>query len=522
MKRYLLALLFAIFTPATAFGATIFLTNTSDTINTFRTNVNTSLTNLNNAFGSSPFNFGSSISNYSTSTVSTTTSIWTQGVFFSSSTKQASQFPYASSTAFTVSDLFATNATTTFLFAALSSTTQLFANNATSTFLFTSNASTSIFWGAQLSSCTGSGSKITWASGTFRCETDQTGNNAPQFTVTFKNTWSTTTLATTSSIWTQGVFFASSTSFSIFPYASTTAITAVTASTTNLYVSSAPNALALMGVDGLLGKYGGAAACTNQVVTAISSVGATTCTSVANAMLTNSSVTVTAGTGMAGGGAVALGSAVTLYQVSNVSTSTSPTTNFVPYWTNTNGTPASLGSDTDLQFDGGKMTVTSASSTNLTASGFFGIPFATSLTLIASGQLGVNTNSIASSSLDFYDGTAQRHLPDVRDMRVTFINYPTNGTGTTTIPVPASIHGFTVVGAYCWSMEGSTNKFTARIGTGYSTSTYLVSSTTANAIGFTKMSLSFNAGQSVYLEFGSFTSTATTSAACNFPNRYDY
>ena len=56
------------------------------------------------------------------------------------------------------------------------------------------------------------------------------------------------------------------------------------ASTTNLVISDAPSALLLTGAAGSVGKYGGAAGCTNQVVTAISALGATTCTTVAGAM----------------------------------------------------------------------------------------------------------------------------------------------------------------------------------------------------------------------------------------------
>lgn len=49
---------------------------------------------------STDFTFGTS--NFSTTTAATTSSIWTKGVFFSTSTTQASQFPLASSTLFSV------------------------------------------------------------------------------------------------------------------------------------------------------------------------------------------------------------------------------------------------------------------------------------------------------------------------------------------------------------------------------------------------------------------------------------
>ena len=93
------------------------------------------------------------------------------------------------------------------------------------------------------------------------------------------STFNTTTSATSSSIWTQGAFFASSTvAASQFPYASTTAITAATASTTNLIVSGIHSALFSAGADGTASAYGGASACgSNKFVTTISAVGATTC-----------------------------------------------------------------------------------------------------------------------------------------------------------------------------------------------------------------------------------------------------
>lgn len=124
------------------------------------------------------------------------------------------------------------------------------------------------------------------------------------FDVTLLNSFATTTDATNTSIWTKGVFISSSTvQANQFPYASSTMHSMTIASTTSFYDSGAPNALALMGVDGLLGKYGGAAGCTNQVVTAISSIGGTTCTTVSDAMLASTFVktlTVTTGQGVSG------------------------------------------------------------------------------------------------------------------------------------------------------------------------------------------------------------------------------
>lgn len=243
MKRYLLALLFAIFTPATAFGATILLTNTSDTINTFRTNVNTSLTNLNNGL------LGTTLS---------TTTPWTVG-----------QIVYV-----------ATNG----------AVTSVATGTVSSSGGITTTGSRYVIGGALSVSCdVASGSQPGCLSSTDWTAFNNKSSFAYPFTVFALNTFNTTTAATSTSLWTQGAFFASSTKqASQFPYASTTVITAAIATTSALYVSNAPNALALMGVDGLLGKFGGSSGvCTSQFPTSISALGALgTCTSVADAFIT--------------------------------------------------------------------------------------------------------------------------------------------------------------------------------------------------------------------------------------------
>jgi hypothetical protein len=132
--------------------------------------------------------------------------------------------------------------------------------------------------------------------------------------------------------------------------ASTTLIadnaTTTNATTTNLDVSGYTRLGNITGLalttSGVVSAYGGASACTNQVVTAISASGATTCTTVGNSYLTNSSLTVTAGTGLSGGGSISLGSSATVALLSYLSTSTAETATYVPVWTTTNHTPAQL------------------------------------------------------------------------------------------------------------------------------------------------------------------------------------
>lgn len=76
--------------------------------------------------------------------------------------------------------------------------------------------------------------------------------------------------------------------------------TSTNATTTSLAVTAVKSALVLNDSNGVLTSYGGAAACTNQVVTALSATGASTCTTVANAMLANSTIS-----GVALGGTLA-------------------------------------------------------------------------------------------------------------------------------------------------------------------------------------------------------------------------
>ncbi len=149
--------------------------------------------------------------NFGTTTSATSTSLHTAGVFFASSTTQASQLPYASTTAITVSGT--------------ASTTNLNISGISGALLKTVNgvvtaavAGTDYVTGTQLS-------------------------NANPFTTVVH--FGTTTSATTTSIRTAGVFFASSTvAASQFPYASSTAISVSgRASTTDLTISSVLSSL---------------------------------------------------------------------------------------------------------------------------------------------------------------------------------------------------------------------------------------------------------------------------------------
>lgn len=163
------------------------------------------------------------------------------------------------------------------------------------------------------------------------------------------------------------------------------------ASTSNLTVSSIRSALLLTGATGIASGYAGTS-CTNQAFISLSATGGAGCGTflqsignfstttganlsfsttttgfngltlgqtigasangllftptitgtLNNAGLTNSSITITAGTGLAGGGTVALGGTVTVYDTSSISTSSADVRGQLAAWGSTNGTPASL------------------------------------------------------------------------------------------------------------------------------------------------------------------------------------
>lgn len=217
--------------------------------------------------GGADFTFGSLT--FSTSTAATTTSLWTQGAFFSSSTVASSVFPYASTTAITSVTASTTNlnisgATTlqslatganrfVFItsvgvvstvpipltvnngatgFASFTPGDMLYASAVTSLAKIASTTSGTVLalvngiptWTAT----TTFSAPLTYSNGAVSCATC----TAFTFPWSALTTFSTSTSATTTSVWTKGVFFSSSTvatstfdgpalfgAASIFPYA---------------------------------------------------------------------------------------------------------------------------------------------------------------------------------------------------------------------------------------------------------------------------------------------------------------
>ena len=243
----------------------------------------------------------SHLNDFATTTSATNTSIWTQGVFFSSSTVAASQFPYASSTALTAGNLFATNATFTNALPIASGGTNassfttsgnaLYYNgtslltaptNSAITIPYASSTGLSVtselgvssggdinfeagasegIWGigrqfgtltklmltgntlnflARVSSSGDTqGFAFVGLSGATAGELSATGNLYLKNSLRVGTTSATGGAAIQGNVFLAGNITSTSSLASIFPYASTTAITATTASSTNLIVSSA-------------------------------------------------------------------------------------------------------------------------------------------------------------------------------------------------------------------------------------------------------------------------------------------
>lgn len=163
--------------------------------------------------------------------------------------------------------------------------------------------------------CSGTSALTTDSSGNIICGAIS-GTGGASFPFTPTTNYAINTSATSTPIWARLGLMASSTSyFDQLQIGSTTSgtmststnfgnwVTTGNASSTGLTVSGIRSALLLSGAQGSVSAYGGAAGCTNQVVTAISAVGATTCSTVADAMLASTFVktlTVTTGQGVSG------------------------------------------------------------------------------------------------------------------------------------------------------------------------------------------------------------------------------
>lgn len=169
----------------------------------------------------------------------------------------------------------------------------------------------------------------------------------------------------------------------------------------------------------------------------------------------------------------------------------------------------------------GLQSFTNASSSLLTASTALWIPTSSnSISPTGAGALLANT-SAASSSLNFV-GDAARHLFDVTDFGFTFINYPSNGQGTTTLVKAGGVRGFTLTAGSCLTISGGTANI--QVGNGTASTTMLATATTLTGQTVTTLSSNntFQYAQPMLVAIGTFSSAATTTISCSYGKRYDY
>lgn len=221
---------------------------------------------------------------------------------------------------------------------------------------------------------------------------------------------------------------------------------------------------------GLQSAYAGAT-CTNQFVRALSVSGAATCATVGSADVSLANLTAT-------------NSTLTFSGTYNGSTARTIGLNLgqANTWT-------------------GKQTFGAASSTQLSISGWLGIPASANPKVGTTGTLVIETTT-ASSSLRFYDGTAERALYDTFDKPTIYASstlaydgaYGASGT-TTYSSIWNPSHALTLVSIYCKTDVGTV---WYEVGTGSATSTVQCTTTGASS----NTSVNFTLRQSVMEALG--------------------
>lgn len=263
--------------------------------------------------------------------------------------------------------------------------------------------------------------------------------------------------------------------------------------TGNAIISGLTSALLLTDANGLLAEYAGAG-CTSQVVEDISALGASNCVSINNGYWSGTDLAVTNG----GTGLSTFGGTNTLLYTTAADTLSSeaaltynPTTNL--------------------------LTVDNASTTNFSAATWLGIPNNTNPAVAVAGTLAINTTA-ASSSLAFYDGTAERQLFAETDFA---FNYPTTtaAAGTTTKLISGPIRSTTYTQIGCLSRGGTA---VVQIGNGTASSTSVISAT-GNTTTYTTLSSNnvFDKGVARFIAIGTFSATSVTEVTCTIGRRYD-
>lgn len=317
------------------------------------------------------------------------------------------------------------------------------------------------------------------------------------------------------------------------PYASTTYMSSATASTSVFTLSGVTNALHLGSSVGLVSAYAGATCSANNFATALSAVGGLTCgqvsltagvsgitpianggtnasafTTTNNAIYWDATRLVTAGVAQA---VTTPYASSTMSSMATASTTALFVSNLIngriPYVT----TDGQLTSASTFLFDGSKMTVTGATTTNLSVSGELVVPANKTLTV---------AQEITSDDTDFelryYAGGRQNVVKGYFAFSVSFAS-STQGIGTTTIRVGTAPAALTVNSVQCDFSNFMTVSLTDA--TPNRADPVLASST----IGLFNYSTNnvFTAGEAIRVEIGTTTNIAgAVSGGCTLKGQY--
>lgn len=335
---------------------------------------------------------------------------------------------------------------------------------ASTTMISATTASSSNYFGGNLASCNAGSSALTWNAGVFGCNTisgSGTVNSGNALALTWYAAGGTTVSATGTTL-TVGSVIATTTLASQLPYASTTYITASTASTTNLTVGSLTGVLkASTGVVSAItnGSSGNVLALNGTTPTWVATTTFSTGLTYLNGNVTNSGVTSL----IAGGNITVSGATGDITVASNgpVATSTNETAGRLSYWTTTSGTPARLG---DMA------TGTASCTTGVSCNSFTVIGSSPSITStlgtsvdlgsevtgtlpIANG--GTNITSIPSLNILWFDGTS------------------INSTSSNPLTIGSLVSTTTATSTFIGNLQAATTTIIDIIETGGATSTFV-------------------------------------------------
>jgi hypothetical protein len=230
-----------------------------------------------------------------------------------------------------------------------------------------------------------------------------------------------------------------------------------------------------------------AQSCTNQVITALTASGASTCSSIANAMITNGTIDLT--TKVTGVLPIANGGTnASSFGTSNGITAYDGTrlVNFAGY------TLTSL-----------LLTITNASTTALTASSFFQIPNSTSQSPLLAGACGWDTTS---GQFKCGDGTATQVIGNGKFYPSFTYATSTAWTGTTTIPLGPAYIGETWNGVQCFTDTGTLG---VSFYDGTNRMSYIPTASTTVNINALTTNNTFTASEKRYVDIGTPASSPT-------------